>query len=363
MPIRVLVVDDSSLMRRLIVRFLEEDINIKVIDTAVNGEEALKKIQSLRPDVVTLDVEMPVLDGLSTLGRLMRLSPLPVVMLSAHTTEGARATMQALALGAVDFVAKPAKPGEMSAMVADLKYKIKAAAQASLKKIPAYTPRPAARQKTRDIKAEAKMPLSPMPMPITRSSGGKIEVVVIGSSTGGPAALQQIVPLLPENLPVGMVIVQHIPVGFSGPLAEHLDRKSKVKVKHAEQGDRITPGQVLVSPAGYDLFFKGKPGSLTVYLDPGKAPVPPGGFRPSVDVVMKSAAETLGSHAMGVLLTGMGKDGAQGMAAIRKGSGHTVAEDQSTCVVYGMPRAAIEMGGAEMVLPLNEIAGEIIRSV
>lgn len=363
MPIRVLVVDDSSLMRRLIVRFLEEDINIKVIDTAVNGEEALKKVQSLRPDVVTLDVEMPVLDGLSTLGRLMRLSPLPVVMLSAHTTEGARATMQALALGAVDFVAKPTKPGEMSAMVADLKYKIKAAAQASLKKIPAYTPRPAARQKTQDIKAVAKTPPTPVPMPVTRPSGGKIEVVVIGSSTGGPAALQQIVPLLPENLPVGMVIVQHIPVGFSGPLAEHLDRKSKVKVKHAEQGDRITPGQVLVSPAGYDLFFKGKPGTLTVYLDPGKAPVPPGGFRPSVDVVMKSAAETLGSHAMGVLLTGMGKDGAQGMAAIRKGSGHTVAEAESTCVVFGMPRAAIEIGGAERVLPLNEIAGEIIRLV
>jgi len=294
----------------------------------------------------------------------MRLSPLPVVMLSAHTTEGARATMQALALGALDFVAKPTKPGEMVAMVADLKYKIKAAAQASLRKIPAYTSQSATGQKKQDTRPEAKTAKAPIPIPVARSSsGGKIEVVVIGSSTGGPAALQQIVPLLPENLAVGLVIVQHIPVGFSGPLAEHLDRKSKLKVKHAEQGDRITPGQVLVSPAGYDLFFKGKPGSLTVFLDPGRMPVHPGGFRPSVDVVMKSAAETLGSHAMGVLLTGMGKDGAQGMVAIRKGNGHTVAEAESTCVVYGMPRAAIEMGGAERILPLNEIAGEIIRVV
>lgn len=332
-------------MRRLIVRFLEEDINIKVIDTAADGEEAIRKVQYLRPDVVTLDVEMPVLDGLATLGRLMRISPVPVVMLSAHTTEGARATLQALALGAVDFVAKPTKPGDMGAMVADLKFKIKAAAQASIKSAAEATDRKSSYT------------------PLTRTGGGKIELVVIGSSTGGPAALQQIIPLLPENLPAGVIIVQHIPLGFSGPLADHLDRKSKVKVKHAERGDSVAPGQVLVSPAGYDLYLRGRPGSATVYLDPGRGPVSPGGFRPSVDLVMKSAAEILGGHAMGVLLTGMGKDGAQGMVAIKKQNGHTVAESESTCVVYGMPRAAIEMGGAGKVLPLNEIAGEIIRSV
>ncbi|MFZ5650984.1 MAG: protein-glutamate methylesterase/protein-glutamine glutaminase [Bacillota bacterium] len=359
MPIRVLVVDDSSLMRRLIVRFLEEDINIKVIDTAADGEEAIRKVQNLRPDVVTLDVEMPVLDGLATLGRLMRISPAPVVMLSAHTTEGARATLQALALGAVDFVAKPTRPGDMAAMVADLKFKIKAAAQASLRRAPATPARPLVRPRPPIEAAEPKSGYAS----VAGTGGGKIELVVIGSSTGGPAALQQIIPLLPENLPAGVVIVQHIPVGFSGPLADHLDRKSKVKVKHAEQGDRVAPGQVLVSPAGYDLYFRGGPGSATVYLDPGRGPVSPGGFRPSVDVVMKSAAETLGCHAMGVLLTGMGKDGAQGMVAIKKQNGHTVAESKSTCVVYGMPRAAIEMGGAGKVLPLNEIAGEIIRSV
>ena len=359
MPIKVLVVDDSSLMRRLITRFLEEDPGIKVIDTAADGEEAIRKIQSQRPDVVTLDVEMPVLDGLATLGRVMRNFPLPVIMLSAHTTEGARATMQALSLGAVDFVAKPAKAGEMEVMVADLKYKVRAAAQALLRRPaaaparPAAKPQPAAaRPQTAQIKG-----LSPAP------GKGKIEVVVIGSSTGGPAALQQIIPALPGNLPAGVVIVQHIPKGFSGPMAEHLDRKSGLKVKHADQGDRVAPGLVLVAPAGYDLTFRRAAGSLTVNLDPGSAPVPPGGFRPSVDVVMKSAAEVIRSQAMGVLLTGMGRDGAQGMLAIRSEKGPTVAEAESSCVVFGMPRAAIEIGGADKVLPLQEIAGEIVRTV
>ncbi|MFZ5632111.1 MAG: protein-glutamate methylesterase/protein-glutamine glutaminase [Bacillota bacterium] len=354
MPIKVLVVDDSSLMRRLITRFLEEDGSIKVIDVAADGEEAIKKINSLRPDVVTLDVEMPVLDGLATLGRVMKLSPLPVVMLSAHTTEGARATMQALALGAVDFVAKPTRPGEMEAMVADLKYKVKAAAQASLRKFPVVSPRMVVKQQPVE-KIERKG--------VAPSVRGKIEVVVIGSSTGGPAALQQIVPILPADLSAGVVVVQHIPVGFSGPLAEHLDRKSKLKVKHAAQGDNITPGVVLVAPAGYDLTFRGRPGSFTVNLDPGRGPVPPGGFRPSVDVVMKSAAEMFRGQAMGVLLTGMGRDGAKGMLAIKNERGPTVAEAESTCVVFGMPRAAIEIGGAGKVLPLQEIPGEIIRTV
>jgi len=359
MPIKVLVVDDSSLMRRLITRLLEEDRNIKVIDTAADGEEALRKIDSLKPDVVTLDVEMPVLDGLATLGRVMRSSPLPVVMLSAHTTEGARATMQALTLGAVDFVAKPTRPGEMEAMVADLKYKVKAAAQASLRRRTAVLPRPAVKPpETTKVPEETRITRD-----VSRPGRAKIEVVVIGSSTGGPAALQQIIPALPADLPAGVVIVQHIPVGFSGPMADHLDRKSKLKVKHASQGDQVAPGLVLVAPAGYDLTFRRGAGSYTVNLDPGRGPVPPGGFRPSVDVVMKSAAEVFRGQAMGVLLTGMGKDGAKGMLAIKKEAGPTVAESESTCVVYGMPRAAVEMGAADKVVPLHEIAGEIVKTV
>lgn len=351
-PISVLVVDDSALMRRLITRFLEEDGGFKVVDVAVNGEEALQKITIHRPAVVTLDVEMPVMDGLATLGAIMRRHPTPVVMLSAHTREGARATMKALSLGAVDFVAKPTRPGEMEAMVADLKFKLRAAALVSLRKISVPVtspPRPAAK-----ITPAAAAYHNP---------GRKVELVVIGSSTGGPAALQQLVPVLPAALTAGVVIVQHIPVGFSGPMAEHLDRKSRLRVRHAREGDRVTPGQVLVAPAGYDLTFRGRPGAISVHLDPGSGPVPPGGFRPSVDGVMLSAAENCRDCCMGVLLTGMGRDGAKGMAEIRKAGGHTIAEAESTCVVYGMPRAAVELGAAEKVLPLYEIAREIVKLI
>jgi two-component system chemotaxis response regulator CheB len=352
-PIKVLVVDDSALMRRLITRFLEGDGSFRVVDVAVNGEEALKKIKTLRPDVVTLDVEMPVMDGLTTLSNIMRQFPTPVVMLSAHTYEGARETMRALSLGAVDFVSKPTKPGEMESMAADLKFKLRAAAQASLRKVPVRTITPAIRT----------TPAAAAPFASHRPSGGKVELLVIGSSTGGPAALQQLIPALPATLSAGVVIVQHIPKGFSGPMSEHLDRKSKLKVKHADHGDKIKPGLVLVAPAGYDLTFRGKPGSLSVNLDAGKGPVPPGGFRPSVDVMMISAAETCGDRCMGVLLTGMGRDGARGMADIRGRRGHTIAEAESTCVVYGMPKAAVDLGAAEKVLPLHDIAQEIVRMV
>ncbi|NTW05064.1 MAG: chemotaxis response regulator protein-glutamate methylesterase [Peptococcaceae bacterium] len=356
MPIKILVVDDSSLMRLKIMHSLEQEPDFKVIDTASDGEEAIRKIKALRPDVVTLDVEMPVLDGLGTLKRVMSENPVPVVMLSALTTQGARHTMQALALGAVDFVAKPAKIGEMQAMVEDLVVKIRAAAQASIKKQQLDKPgitKPGLQSGANEFSSS------------TRSVAklGKIDLLVIGSSTGGPAALQQIIPLLPADLPVGVVIVQHIPVGFSNAMAEHLNRRSKLAVKHAEQGDIIRPGLVLVAPASYDLTFRGSSGSYSVNLDSGKEPPKPGSFRPSVDLVMNSAAELMRGQVMGVLLTGMGRDGAKGMMAIKEKGGYTVAEAESTCVVFGMPKAAIELGAVKKILPLNEIAGEIVRSV
>ncbi|MGQ9558224.1 MAG: protein-glutamate methylesterase/protein-glutamine glutaminase [Desulfurispora sp.] len=399
-PINVLVVDDSALMRRLIARFLEEDAQqppIKVLDIAANGQEALEKTLRLRPDVVTLDVEMPVLDGLATLERLMRQHPVPVVMLSAHTTEGAQATIQALSLGAVDFVAKPARREDMMPMVHDLRFKVRAAAQAVLRRpvsrpewspagrrplqygqpVPAPTGGlpgtagslgrrwpagvPAGASMTAAARTaatgEAGPPAVPSPQP------GRFQLVVIGSSTGGPAALQQIIPRLPADLGAAVVVVQHLPVGFSAPMAEHLDRKSAIKVRHAGPDELLRPGEVLVAPAGYDLTFRGRPGDVRIVLDPGRGPVPPGGFRPSVDVTMLSAADVLGNQCMGVLLTGMGRDGARGMQAIYRRGGLTIAEHESTCVVYGMPRAAVELGAAARVLPLPEIAAEIVKNI
>ncbi|MEW6423879.1 MAG: chemotaxis-specific protein-glutamate methyltransferase CheB [Bacillota bacterium] len=414
-PVKVLIVDDSALMRRLVARLLEATGDFVVIDTAADGEEAVKKICALRPEAVSLDLEMPVLDGLGVLRQVMRRCPTPVVMLSSHTTKGARATMQALSLGAVDFVAKPEKPGYLDVMVAELALKLKTAAMVSSRKLALLKPallktslekpssgRAAGADETRSPVVAERLPLeipkgslperlsepervyqaapgTPPESPAAagetgparpargteavRGKAGRVDLVVVGSSTGGPAALQVLIPALPADFPAAVVVVQHLPPGFSRSLAEHLARRSRLQVKHAEAGDPVAPGQVLVAPAGCDLAFRGRAGSVSVRLESCGEPRSPGVFRPSVDGVMTSAAELYGAHAMGVLLTGMGRDGAKGMAAIRERGGPTIAEAESTCVVFGMPKAAIEAGAAQKVLPLGEIAGEIVKMI
>lgn len=362
-PVRVLIVDDSALLRRLLTRFLEGREGFQVIGTAANGEEAVQKTCSLAPDVVTLDLEMPVLDGLGALRRIMRECPAPVVMLSSHTTAGARATMQALALGAVDFVAKPSRPGQWEAVVDELAEKLRAAARVGVHKLAAV---PRLRKAAAQPPAEL-LPAEPehlsRPVPIARRAASPVEVVVIGSSTGGPAALQAVIPTLPADLPAAVVIVQHLPVGFSQSLAEHLARRSRLPVAHAASGEEVVPGRVLVAPAGFEFTFRRRGSSVTVHLNAGSSPPSPGAFRPSVDAAMLSAAEVYGERAMGVLLTGMGRDGARGMLAIKEKGGLTVAQNEATCVVFGMPRAAIELGAAQKVLPLERIGEEIIRAV
>lgn len=343
-PVKVLVVDDSALMRQLISRMLGNYPEIKVIGTAVNGSDALARILSLRPDVVTMDVEMPVMDGLAALRRIRRECPLPVIMCSTLTSQGTRATIEALALGAFDFVTKPSGPVGLEPRVKELAKKIMAAA--------AFHRTKAARR-TLMPRATA----SP-PAPLAGKTC-KTRLVVVGTSTGGPAALQTVIPGLPKDFPAAVVVVQHIPAGFSGPLAEHLARRSLLPVRHAEAGDPVLPGQVLVAPAGFDLTFRGGAGSLSVALDRGSGPVPPGGFRPSVDGVMISAARLMGDAVLGVLMTGMGRDGALGLQEIKKHGGRSIAEAESSCVVYGMPRAAIELGVVDRVAPLPQIVREI----
>ncbi|WP_027363361.1 protein-glutamate methylesterase/protein-glutamine glutaminase [Desulfotruncus alcoholivorax] len=356
--IKVLVVDDSALMRRIVTRMLEMQSDIQVVDTAVDGEDAIRKVKLHRPDVVTMDVEMPGLNGVETVKRLMQQCPVPVIMLSAYTMEGTSVTMEALAAGAVDFVPKPTKAGDAEKMAADLTRKIRVARRASIGRCQADP----AESRVSDYKPKPKTGATIFDTD-DKIASSKIELVVIGSSTGGPAALQTLLPSLPANFPCGVIVVQHIPVGFSGPMSEHLNRKCKMEVKHAGHGDRVMPGRVLVAPAGYDLYLRKYGDRLSVALDKGNKPVPPGGFRPSVDVVMNSAAEVVGNNTLAVLLTGMGRDGARGMLAIRRRGGRTIAQDESTCVVYGMPRAAAELDAAEKILPLHQIAAEIIRLV
>lgn len=355
LPAKVLVVDDSPLMRRLIINQLDKYPDIQIIGTAVDGRDALRKIETLRPDVVTLDVEMPVMDGLTALRRIMRTSPLPVIMCSSRTDVGTGDTIAALTAGALDFVTKPDDKSRLQPMVEDLALKIKVAAAVPSSRISRQATSAAVRARPLIV------PPHPAKVNVRKTT---TRLVVVGCSTGGPAALQRLVPALPGDFPVPVVIVQHIPAGFSQPLAEHLDRKSHLQVRHAQNGDALLAGRVLVAPAGLDLTFqRASAGGHIVLLKKGNAPLPPGGFRPSVDGVMNAAARLFGDSVLGVLMTGMGRDGAMGMKAIKNSRGRTIAEAESSCVVYGMPRAAIEAGIVDRVAPLQRIAQEIINMI
>jgi two-component system chemotaxis response regulator CheB len=346
-PVRVMVVDDSALVRRVVGRMLSLDPEINVVGTAANGKEALERIPLLNPDVLVLDIEMPVLDGLKVLDRLMRAQPLPVVMLSSYTRVGARETLEALSLGAVDFVPKPGNQAELVSVVNELTAKVKAAAKSKVAKtVPVIRPKVPG--------GDGRF------VPATVSVPGRRELVVIGSSTGGPAALQRIIPELPGDLPAGVVVVQHIPAGFTSILADHLAKISAIKVKHAEDGDPILPGQVLIAPAGADFSFHITKDRLAVKIIKSNMRLPLGVFHPSVDEVMIAAARLRGPKVLGVLLTGMGRDGARGMLEIKRKDGRTIAEAEESCVVFGMPKAAIENGAVDKVVPLKDMAREII---
>ncbi|ACA60287.1 protein-glutamate methylesterase/protein-glutamine glutaminase [Candidatus Desulforudis audaxviator] len=348
-PVRVFLVDDSAVVRTIIGRRLRE-IGFEVVGTAMNGKDALRKIPVLRPEVVVMDVEMPELDGLNTLRELMISYPVPVIMLSAHTRAGSKATIEALALGAVDFVPKPIGTADITAIIAELAVKISAAAGASVRGAltQAVAPEP------------PRAPLAPV---AARAPKRKTDLVVIGCSTGGPNALRVLLPGFPANLPAAVVVVQHMPAGFTALLAEHLDAVCAMEVRHARDNDPVVPGRVLIAPAGKAFRFRPGPDGVRVSVSEDNTPPAPGTFRPSVDEVMTQAAAIYGSRVTGVLLTGMGRDGAGGMLAIKQKNGYTIAQDEASCVVYGMPRAAVENGAACRVLPLSEISAEVVQQL
>ncbi|HHW13652.1 MAG TPA: chemotaxis response regulator protein-glutamate methylesterase [Firmicutes bacterium] len=340
-PLRVLVVDDSAFFRRLIGEVLSRDPGLRVAGVARDGLDAVEKTKSLRPDVVTLDVNMPELNGLEALRRIMREAPTPVVMLSSLTTEGAEETIQALQEGAVDFLCKPALAQAGGAWQEELVAKVKVAARANLGR-PETPGRPARLAKQ-------------APAGGRRATGGRI--VAIGTSTGGPKALQEVIPRLPAGLPVGVLVVQHMPAGFTRTLAQRLDAASPLRVKEAEQGEAVQPGTVYIAPGDYHLRVNPR-GELQLGQDP-----PIASLRPSVDALFESVAEVYGAGTVAAVLTGMGSDGTRGAGLIKRAGGWVVAEDQSTCVVYGMPRSVIEEGYADRVVPLPEIAGELVKAV
>jgi two-component system chemotaxis response regulator CheB len=342
-PIRILIVDDSAFMRFTISKKLSETPGFQVVGIARDGEEALVLIPKLDPDVITLDVDMPGMDGLTTLRQIMSRHPRPVIMLSSLTTAGARETVQALTLGAVDCIAKPGNKANIESIFSELVQKIKGACQAHLLPIPSVTRNanliPSAKQNNR------------------RTLTHRDKVVVIGASTGGPRALNAVIPGLPGELPAAVLIIQHMPVGFTRSLAERLNSVSEFEIKEAESGDRLEAGLGLVAPAGFHMSVDDS-GSITLNQKPLVH-----GVRPAIDVTMSSIAQCYGRSTVGVILTGMGKDGTNGSALIHSAGGTVIVEDESTCVVWGMPRSVEEAGVADQVVPLDEIARAIARVV
>lgn len=339
--IRVLIVDDSAFVRKALARMLGGAGDIEVAGTAVDGQDGVEKVLELRPDVVTLDVKMPRLDGLEALKRIMAECPTPVLLLSSLTGEGADVTLRGLDLGAVDFVDKSSVEGHMNllALADELIEKVRGLARS--RRLPAASP-------------------SSAPVALPEVAREQAQVVVIGTSTGGPAALQTVIPALPANLAVPVLVVQHMPIGFTRSLAERLDQKSELVVREARDGEPLLPGRVLIAPAGRHLKVQRFQGEPRVQLDYEPLDAL---HRPSVDVLMQSAARVYGAAVLGVVLTGMGADGVEGLRAIRAAGGRTLAESQETCVIYGMPKAAVEAGVVHRVAPLGRIADEINAAV
>ena len=342
-PVRVMVVDDSAFMRFAIAQNLNQHPEIEVVGSACHGKEALKLIPQLQPEVITLDVEMPHMDGLTTLRQIMTECPRPVIMCSSLTREGAAETIQALILGAVDFIAKPANRTDIHKVMRDLIAKILCAAKASVKPV-------SARQGMRVALA----PLDRSEKQV-RPYQKTTPVILIGSSTGGPGALNEIIPSLSANLPSPVLFVQHMPAGFTHSLSERLNSISSLKVKEAEPGDRLMAGQVLVAPGGFHMTLDEEE---RIVLNQ-KAAVH--GVRPAVDVTLAWVVQRFGKNVVAVILTGMGSDGTHGASLLHSDGGYVIAEHESTCVVWGMPRSVVEAGAANAILPRDQIAGAIQR--
>jgi two-component system chemotaxis response regulator CheB len=344
--IRVLIVDDSAFMRVSLAQLLNHDPELIVVGSAFDGADALRKIAHLDPDVVTLDVQMPGLNGLQTLRRIMAEFPRPVLMVSSATVKDAEATFDALAAGAFDYVPKQlsAESLEIFHIRDDLIGKIKAAAESH-----GFNNQQAGRRKP--PRASGSLLRKPFSTPA---------LLAIGVSTGGPKALQEILPALPADLPVPILIVQHMPPGFAAPFAERLNKLCAVSVCQASQGQAVRPGKVYVAPAGFHMRVDRLADSTAAIRLSQEAENQL--HTPSIDILMQSAAATFHSQTMGIILTGMGSDGSQGMAAIHREGGFTVGQDAATSAVYSMPRACAEMGILDKIVPLQQIPFEILQA-
>jgi two-component system chemotaxis response regulator CheB len=342
---RVLVVDDSALMRKLISGLLEKDPEIEVVATAIDGCFALAKVEQLRPDVVTLDVDMPRMDGMTALAEMVSKHRAPVVMISSLTTRGATLTMQALEKGAVDFVCKPESAARLADMAEELVWKVKTAARAN---VWALSP------ESLDVAPVTNKPT------ITGQVKHAARIVAIGASSGGPNALRYLLPRIPGDLDAGLVIVQHMPESFTRTMAYWLNEICELEVKEAQSGDLALPGTALIAPGNSHMKVRKTPRGCQVLLEESALV---NGHRPSVDVLFRSVAQEYGDSTTAIIMTGMGSDGTEGLGEIKAAGGWTIAQDKETCAVYGMPRIAMERGFANEVLPLTDMAWSLTSRV
>lgn len=376
--IRVLIADDSAFMRKVLSDLFNSQNDFEVVGTAANGQDAIEKVQRFNPDVLTLDVIMPVMDGLEALAIIMEKCPLPVVMVSSTTQKGTNETIRALALGAVDFVSKAGGAiSKIDTIKDEILSKCRMAAKARARKNFAvsnplvYSPKshePVPRRL--EIRRRTGLALGQRPtithMPAVSEPVKKVipgtgkKLVVIGTSTGGPQALQAVITRLPGNLPCGVVVVQHMPAGFTRSLAERLNSISVIAVKEAEHEEIIRPGQVYIAPGDFHLRIAPAPGGERKIVLSKEARV--GNHRPAVNVMFDSAAQ-FGKDLVSVIMTGMGCDGCEGMKKIKASGGYSIAQNEESCVVYGMPKAVVDAGLADEIKPLDKIAEAIVEAV
>ncbi|HLG73818.1 MAG TPA: chemotaxis response regulator protein-glutamate methylesterase [Chloroflexota bacterium] len=356
--IRVLIAEDSAFMRMMIGKVLREDPAFEVIGYAADGAEAVEKVAQLKPEAVTMDVEMPRMNGIEAVDRIMQRTPTPIVMLSSMTHRGAAVTIEALAKGAVDFVPKPGSGagGDLGAVAVELKDKLRRAASLNRFRLAAARvppPRPVSAALRGNEPPTQHSALSTQHSTRSRSR----RVVAIGTSTGGPAALTQLMAQLPADLTAGVLVVQHMPAGFTKALAERLDGLSPLCIREAAEGDQVEDGLVLVAPGDFHMLVQPS-GRVALTKDP-----PVHSVRPAADVLMSSVARVYGRCSLGVVLTGMGHDGADGATDIKKAGGQVMVQNEATSVVYGMAASVVKAGSADAILPLAQIAESIVRSL
>lgn len=345
MPVRVLVVDDSAFIRRRVTEILNGDKHIEVVGAAVNGQEAVELVRKLNPDVVTMDIEMPVMDGITAVRKIMQSHPVPILMLSSLTTAGAKATLDALDAGARDFL-----PKQMDDISQDR--------EAAKRQLCARVRLLGARGLKADEKGESAPPVQSRPNPNPVQRFGKYRLVVIGTSTGGPVALQTVLTSLPANFPVPLLLVQHMPANFTPAFADRLNRVCAIRVKQAEDGERLERGCAYLAPGGMQMLLENKQGGAVIRIvesRPGQT------YKPSVDVTFGSSSKVFGADVLAIVLTGMGADGREGARMLRNGGATVWAQDKDTSVIYGMPAAIAEAGLADKILALPAIGPSIME--